>query len=79
MPFKYLTIFGYVTLTQFERPDWCLDILLLKDQGDSDYADFDEWQCNNSENIYTNMMLPKLPQWITVIIEITCLIILLAF
>lgn len=50
-PLKYMTLFTYVFLTQFERPDWCLDIILNKngDNPDEKYEYFDEWYCNDSD------------------------------
>jgi hypothetical protein len=43
------------------------------------YADWIDDMCNNPEGTYTNSNLPKIPALASHMIEILCLIIMLAF
>ena len=59
-PLKFMTLFIYVTLTQWERPDWCLDIILEKNQDPSKYQNFNEWYCNEQATSKIKMAIfPK--------------------
>jgi hypothetical protein len=83
-PFKYLVLFCYVfLLTQFERPDWCNDIVWKKYNGTVDeketYKEWDDVTCNDREGYYTNSDLPKLEPVITWCLEIFCLFTLITF
>ena len=66
LPLKYITLTVYCLLTQFERPDWCLDIIYEKEQGNIAYADWNDQQCNDPDENYTNWNLPKFRPSITI-------------
>ena len=84
LPLKYIILFSYVGLTQFERPDWCRDNVYYQKYGTEaqkeQYKNWDATTCNDPPaNNYTNSNLPKLHQLTTAIFEIFCLISLLSF
>jgi len=42
-PLKFLMLLGYILLTQFERPKWCLELMKSKE-----VQTFDENSCNDA-------------------------------
>ena len=83
LPLKYLALAVYCLLTQFERPDWCLDIIQIKnetkDADDPQYQDWDEYYCNDEAANYTNSNLPKFSPYLTMSIQIVCITTLIGF
>ena len=85
-PLKGFILFSYVLMTMFERPSWCLKLIACSKKATTcesvdqkNLVDFDEWQCNNKAQIFTNSNLPKLPQTFTISYEVFCLCSLLLF
>lgn len=82
-PLRACALITYIILTQFEQPAWCLEIIWQKNNGTpaqkAEFKDWDETYCNDPENTYTNSNWPKLDPIYTHIIEITCLMTMLAF
>ena len=49
-PLRYLMLFAYVLLTQFEKPAWCLNKMKLKyEENDLEHRDFNDATCNDLE------------------------------
>ena len=80
---KYTLLISYALITQFERPDWCMKILVKKVDGtpaeQEEYINFDPDYCDNNENVYTSSGMIKLNPLITIPFEMCCLLLLLFF
>ena len=52
LPFKFICLFGYILLSQFEKPRWCLKIIRKINEDPEYYPDFDKTTCNDSKESY---------------------------
>jgi hypothetical protein len=82
-PLRSLALFTYIFQTQFEQPSWCITNEHLSLHGNAEekamYKDWDPTNCQNPEMTYTNSRMPKMRPWASHLLEIACLLILIAF